>query len=394
MLRACALLIVSVLVGCGASPSTRSTVAREPQPLEELRITAVRDDAGDLGFESYDAETLFDRGNELAHEDRWQDAIVLYDRLVAEFPTSRYVSPSLYNAGLCLERVGDRAASVERFQRIVSDHADGNDARDAGFQVARVALDIEGWAAARSAAEWLLARTDLTTDQRLEAMARRAQALLGGGERDPAGQQAREALSYYRTRRGDDRIADPYFAAAANYVLAESLRLRSEAIAIPAGEVSEQRTVLEARAQLLLDAQREYFNTIRHTDASWAAAAGYRIGSMYDAFWDAIMAAPTPPPSTALPAGGEAQYEDEYRAALRRLVKPLIRHAIRYWELTLLMVERTGVESEWRRRTEADLERARARLLEQPDGPEGLPRPSDPPCEGEGCSAVERPGPA
>ena len=44
--------------------------------------------------------------------------------------------------------------------------------------------------------------------------------------------------------------------------------------------------------------------------------------------------------------------------------KPLIRHAIRYWELTLMMVERTGVRTEWSSRVRDDLERARVRLLD------------------------------
>jgi hypothetical protein len=66
-------------------------------------------------------------------------------------------------------------------------------------------------------------------------------------------------------------------------------------------------------------------------------------------------------------------YQEEYHLALARLAKPLIRHSIRYWELTLLMVERTGVSSGWTTRIRQDLDRARDRLLDQPAGAGGLP---------------------
>ena len=47
-----------------------------------------------------------------------------------------------------------------------------------------------------------------------------------------------------------------------------------------------------------------------------------------------------------------------------RRIRPLLRHAIHYWELTLLMGERTGVRTEWLERTRADLGRMRSTLLE------------------------------
>jgi hypothetical protein len=146
--------------------------------------------------------------------------------------------------------------------------------------------------------------------------------------------------------------------------------------------VAEQRTALERRAHLLLAAQREYFNTMTRTDAYWSAASGYRIGAMYESFWDAIMTAPTPPPRSEMTAEERAIYEEEYRSSLALLVKPLIRHSIRYWELTLMMVERTGVRSEWTARMRGDVERMRGRLMDQPTGPEGIngaPPPPDPP---------------
>ena len=142
-----------------------------------------------------------------------------------------------------------------------------------------------------------------------------------------------------------------------------------------------QKAVLLQRAQLLLEAQREYFNTISLNNLDnyhWAAASGYRIGNMYDELWHAIMDAPVP---SHLPAEGHAIYHQE----LASLIKPLIRHAIRYWELTELFIERTGIKTTWAQKIQADLVRVRGLLLEQPPAPSGIapqqeiPAPASPP---------------
>jgi hypothetical protein len=81
------------------------------------------------------------------------------------------------------------------------------------------------------------------------------------------------------------------------------------------------------------------------------------------------MSAPVP---AHLPAEGHAIYRDE----LAKLVKPLIRHAIRYWELTEMFIERTAIQTPWADKIKTDLARVRVLLLEQPAGPGGLPAPA------------------
>lgn len=355
-----------LLVGCGASATPASTTARL---LEETRIVAMRDGTGGYRFDTYSAEDLFRQGTALQADNHCADAVTRYDRIAEEFPSSRYLSPSLYNAALCLQQTGELEASAAHYYRLVDHLPDSEDARIARLQLTGVLITLERWEEALASANLLLARTDLPSDERLEAMARRAQALFGMRRLDEATTAADDAGVYYRTRRGDEVIVEPYFAAAAMFVRAESIRARSEAIAIPAGDVHGQHEALEHRAQLILDAQRAYFDTIRLTDAHWAAAAGYRIGSMYETLYADMTAAPVPPPTEAMNDQQLAMYRDAYRAELRSRVEPLVRHAIRYWELTLVMVERTGVDTQWAIRTRSELERARTLLVtgELPD---------------------------
>ncbi len=325
-------------------------------------MIATRDSGGETRVEVLSPDVLLDEGNGLLRENRCPDAVERYDLLVREFPSSRYVSAALYNAGLCLQGQREWAGSVSHYQQLLALRPGSQDEKHARLQLAEGLESLERWEPALDNAEAALGRADLSSAERLEALARRARAVLGLGRTEDAARMAREAVSYYRTRSGDEVIHDEFFAAMASYVLAETIRVRAEALAFPEGSVLEQHDVLDRRAALLLEAQRAYFDAIGMTNAHWAAASGYRIGAMYRAFFDAITAAPVPPPPRPMTDEQLVLYRESYRAQLRDRVRPLVRHAVRYWELTLTMVERTGVESEWTERVRAELAATQALL--------------------------------
>ena len=333
--------------------------------MEELRISARTDGGGGYEFDVYDATELFRAATELFRKHECERAVELYDKLADEFPSSRYASAALYNAGLCLQNRGKLQEAVLRYSTLCERLPESPDGKDARFQLIEVLEMLERWDETLARSDELLAREDLSSEERLEAMARRAQVYLKAERLQEAERQARSALSYYRTRPSDEAIRNEYFAAMANFALADTIRLREQALSFPRGDVEAQRQVLIGRAELLLEAQREYFNTIHLQNAEWAAASGYSIGQMYDELWESIMSAPVP---EHLPPEGHKPYRDE----LAKLIKPLVRHAIRYWELTLMLIERTGMGGEWTEKTRQDLDKARQRLLEQPPGLGGI----------------------
>jgi len=379
LMRYCRLLLsaglVALVPGC-AGRAPLSTTPVKHVDMEGVRIVARHDDQGRYEFESYDAAELFERGNRAVDAGQCAEAVVAYDKIAAEFADSKYVSPALYNAGLCLAQKGEREPALHRFERLAQAYPGSLDAKHAGFQAGHLEVELQRYPQALARAEGLLASDQLDPPERMEALALRALSLLGVGRLDDAEKQGKEALSFYRTR-AEQLAADPYFAAAANFVIGDCIRLRAEAITFPDTTQEEQKQLLVRRAQLLLDAMREYASTIQHTttirqtNPKWAAAAGYQIGAMYDRLWHDLMAAPVP--ATLEPAA--RQY---YPQELSKLIKPLLRHAIRYWELTLMMAERTGAQGEWVDRTRADLARVRNLMLEQPPGPGGLPQLSAP----------------
>jgi tetratricopeptide (TPR) repeat protein len=354
--------------GCAGTSTGATTTPSQVVKFEELHINAKAKEGGGYEFESYDASELFKHATELLNAQRCDEAVAMYDKLVNEFSSSEYVSASLYNAGLCLQALGKFVESADHYANVRKLRPDSEDVKDASFLLAEVLIQLERWGDALAIADELLAREELTPEERLEGMARRSQALLGAERLDDAERYAQSALSYFRTRPKDQPIRDEFFAAACNYVLAECYRTREEALVFPEG-LEPQKQVLIHRAQLLLQAQREYFNTISFQNLDnlhWAAASGYRIGHMYDELWHSVMSAPVP---KNLKADGEANYHEE----LAKLIKPLIRHAIRYWEMTLMFIERTGMKTSWAEKTKEDLARVRTLLLEQPPGEGGLP---------------------
>lgn len=390
-------VICVVAVACGGAATTgRSRAPTRHVDMDEMRIVAERDAHGQYTFHSYDAEGLFRESFELSERGDCFHAVQGYDRLVREFEVSPYTSAALYNAGICLKKSDDPQHALEHFAQVVQMTPEPEEAKPALFEMAEVCVKTARWDDALARADTLLARTDLGSDERAEAMARRAQALLGKNDLDAAERVSREALSFGRTRNEATRVRDTSFLAIANFVLGEVFRLRAEAVAIPLGTVQEQHDVLEHRAQLMLQAQNAYLDTVRFEEPEWSVAAGYRIGSMYDSFWNAIMSSPVPPPRTPMNDANLAIYTDEYHKELARQIRPLMRRAVRYWELTLMIVGRNGVQGEWADRVRIDLDRARARLLASDDGQPATPNstPSGVPPSGSATSVNEAPSDA
>ena len=366
------MLMLASAAGCAGRPPHVATPSRVVD-VEPLHIEASRGESG-YRFRVFDAQSVFERALALHRAGRCDAAVPVYDRVADDFAGSRYVSAALYNAGLCLAGNGELRGAAARFARLVAEVPTSPDVRDARFELLDLDVRLERWPAAVETADALLQDASLSPDLRVEAMARRAEALFGAGDLARAAAEADQTLRYARLRPASDPVRDDEFLASANFVLAETIRARSEQIEVPEGPVAVQRAALERRARLLLEAQDAYFDTMRWTYARWAAAAGYRVGEMYERFWEAMMGAPVPPPPTRKSPSALRLYRHDYHVSLARLIKPLLRHSISYWELTLEMTERTGVQTPWAARIREDLAVARARLADQPPGPDALER--------------------
>lgn len=379
-MRAFAIAMLLVFCACGrqAQSTLPDAEATSHEDLEELRIEAAPRETGGYDFNIYDASDVFDRAVAHSHADECDEAVPLYERVISQFPESRLAPLSHYNIALCHKAEGELLAAARRFERIAVEYPDSPDLRDSRFQLLElyVLIGSEESAATTTSEDrthagesffllsaLLLEDESLTPDQRVEVLAREAQMYFSQENYPRAALRARRAIGYARSRPLDDRVADDYFIGAATFVFAETVRIEAEAIEIT-GDRATQSAALDTRAGLVTRAQHAYFDTMRVRDARWSAAAGFRIGEMYQSFWNAIMVAPVPPEDPPLTGEDLEVFTEAYRRTMASEIEPLLRHAIRYWELTLVMVDRTAIDSEWEARIETALEETRELLID------------------------------
>jgi len=385
-------------VGCGppplptATPASLKAGAPASQPasavttlvMEPIQVVArLRD--GKREYEVFDAAGLFEQAGVALHAKRWDEAVAIYDRLVREFPESRYFVPSLYNAGLALEAKKDWGGAVARFKTAADKARSPRDAIDALFHLGACFAEADNHAAAADVFARLVERADLAPADRVEAMVRRGLAQYHLKDGSAAERTFREAIAFYRKADQEQRLDADFFLAMAHYYLAEIPHdaFKQQPIRLPERQMERD---LEAKARLLLTAQGRYIATINVRNPHWATASGFQVGALYREFYDAVIGAPIPYADLRRRArAARVSYDDVLKAyvgQVRQYMRPLLENAIRVHEKNLLMAERTGVRNDWVRRSNAQLDALRGLLAgTQPAAPatQATPAPASEP---------------
>jgi len=363
-----AVIALFVVAGC-AHTSPKSTA----QPEQHVTMDAIVFAAQPNGtVETVDAASLFERAGAAYGQKEYDAALALFDRVVRDWADSRYVVPSLYNAGLALEAKGDLAAAAERYKRITVEHANEKDAIDAWYRLGFVQAQAKNWAAAVDTYGQILQRKDLGLGDRLEALARRGVAQFSAKDLIAAEHTFRDELAYYHAHENEERLDSDFFVAMGAYYLGECAHEQYRLLPVRLPEKQMARD-LEAKARTLLVAQSRFLDAMRVDNVEWATAAGFQIGSLYREFYDDIVGAPVPPALT-----GEAR--EVYLEEVRKQVRTLLQKAVSIHEKNLLMAERSGENNEWVRRSNEQMEQLKKLLAPGPVAPQP-PDAAQPPVE-------------
>jgi tetratricopeptide (TPR) repeat protein len=361
--------LLACLLGVGACAAS-SRGASQPAKvrsveLEPMRVEVARDGKG--GTRVYDARELFDRAGAALDADRHDQALALYDRLVSSFPDSHLVAPALFNAGLALEGMGDLNAAVARYLEVARRARASRYGLDAHIRAGAVMAEQARWSEALSVFDELAARSDLAVADRIEIRARRGYVLVESGRFDEAERALGAALELDPAGTRES-MATRYFLAMAQYYLGEVARRRAEAVRLDLPE-DQLRRDLEAKAKLVLVAQRRFEDAIRRADLYWATAAGYQLGSMQEDMWRALGSAPVP---DRLRAKEAEVYTTEVRALARaHLDKARAAHA-----MNVRVADHHGTETPWSassRRRVAEIDDLLAREPGRADGARSAP---------------------
>jgi TolA-binding protein len=387
--------------GCAHRQVTPGTGAPSVTHLEmePIKITAVNGPQG-VQIESFDAADLFDQGGKALSEKRYDEAIAAYDRLLKEFQDGRYTRAAIYNAGLAHQGKKDWPGAIARFKTLAEGYPDSADAKDALFQLGATYAESANWPASGQVFAQLLERKDLTADDRLEALGRRGFAQFQLKDLDTAERTFRSALEFFRRIEREERLETDFFLALSHYQLGQVSHERFRAVPLRLPE-RQMNVDLDEKARQLLLAQRAYIDTIKLGNPNWASASGFQIGSLYEELYDSFVRAPVP---TELREPAAKEKLEVYYEELRKKIRVLLEKSVRTYEANLLMMERLGVQNEWRDKSKLAYAKVQ-RLLDPsfrmefaaPGTPEGAPAGSapaqaapplpEPPSRGGGASA-------
>jgi tetratricopeptide (TPR) repeat protein len=344
-------LVLLLAVAC-AAPGTRLrldglVVRAEPDPLTKL--------------DTYDAEMLFHLALEEDRKGRPAYARRIYERLLEELPDSGYVLAARFNLGLLHEAAERWSEAAEQYVAIaVIDRPEGEARRaswlDAHFRLAVCVSKLGDWWRAVATFDYILAEDWIPEVQRLEALVGRGIALHEADDVAGAELAFSTALRHYREVSRESRFDDRGLAAEAAFRMGEITRDRYEAVAL---EFPQSVLVarLEQKCELLLEAQHRYLRAIRFGDAHTVAAAGLRIGALYEGLYDVIV-------GLEAPNDLSTDQVDIYHDEVRRRVNVLVKKALLAYERSLEVGRRAPSAADWVARLENAIARLQGIYLE------------------------------
>jgi len=317
------------------TPATNKTPAKKPsqkkkQPvveLEPLRIQVIKNKDGTEKVISFDARQLLDEGNVALTAGRNDQALARFDKLLNFFPSSRLVVPALYNAGLAHE--GKRAwdAAIRRYRRLLKSSPPSRDAIDAHIRIGAVLSELQRWGTATKQFEAMLARTDLSSSDRVEGMARLGYVLVEQKNYARAEKLLEGALLYARKIRHTAPLSSTYYIAMAGYYYGRIPHRQALAIPLrvsgPGGDDQLTKDI-KTKADTLRLAYDRYLVAVRLLNPYWSTAAAYQMSQMYVEFWETLVLAPVPPQLG--PKNAEQYKKELHRQALVFLQKALAGH--------------------------------------------------------------------
>lgn len=375
------------------------------QPSEDAARQGVRpgDPAG-LRPEELDPAALFERGSQLLSARKHREALESYDVLLQRFGSSKLVSPTLYNAGLAHEWLGEFDKAVLRYRELIRLFGSTQEAIDASFRLGGCYAELRNWPASAQVFAELLRRKDLSASDRIEALARKGLAHFRLGDARSCQSTLEEAVAFHQRVENVERIETDFFLAMAQYYQAALPHLDFRNLRVDAG--AELARTLDEKARLLIAAQTKYIDAIKVKNPYWATAAGFQVGSLYREFYTVLLT--TVPDFRSKAAANarlakisadaaERQLIQVYLEEVHRAVKPLLSKAIRVFEKNVLVADTVGMRSDWvsksRRQVEelkhllslppaeaVKLVRSSADLVpeDQPASPELSPPPGSP----------------
>ena len=343
------LVLASSLLACGAS--TKDIVQLDP-----LEFRARNGQAG-VTVDTIDPDVLFKEAARLYSEQKFAESVEKYDVYLELFADEPAAPLAAFNAGLGLEALSRWSDALARYEVALAGVKKESDRVDVLFRIGACQEKLEQWSEMEKTFEQVIA-LKLTVIDRAEAWTKRGFALQKLGDLTQAERAYKECLKIYNDNIHLRLFDGNYFVSMAQFQLGEIYRTLFDSITFRLPVERMQRD-LDDKSNLFLKAQHAYLRTVRLHSSQWAVAAGFRLGAMYEDFYQDMLQAEYP-----------AELDDQevalYFEELRKNILPLVQRAVEIYERNLAMSERAGASNdEWTVRTEKHLTHLRGLLEEE-----------------------------
>lgn len=357
------LAAVVVAAGCSARPAVENAtedaqgpsevVAFETSILVRERPASAASDDEDDGVVAYGVGELFDLASAELKAEQYTACARHFDALWQAVPDEPSIAvPSLYNAGLCHERLERWPEAAERYLHLIELDGDSRDGLDAYFRLAEVDANQAHWSRVVENMERAITRDDARHLDRVEARYRAGMALVALRRLSEAETHFKEAI---RENRDADRARLPdgnYFISGCTYGRALVYQFSAEQIAFRLPE-ERMKTDMAMRIELGRQAYDHYVRTIRYRNPYWSLLSGYMVGKLFEDFYYAVLA-------SEIPHDLDDEATEAYLADLRSELDPLLDQALSAWEKTSAVAVRLGFDNEWVTRAEERMQRLRS----------------------------------
>jgi tetratricopeptide (TPR) repeat protein len=310
---------------------------------------------------------LFDAGRAAAERGDFRGAANFFDRVAALEPRGELAAEATFLAAEAYDSLHAHAEALKRYQIVVERYPRDPRAPHAAVRGVRLAAYEGEW-------DWAGRFADRALERWSELGALQQIAVYAGKALESTSHEEDVRASGYVERGRNVVERDgldlagrlPIELAPLYYALGEVRRIRAERIHFDAPAEFAPR--MEARCQLILDAQSAYSDSWRAYDAHWSLLSGVRVGELYDNLHRELMRTMQPPAA--------ADTDDRrllYYGATRLLYSVLLEKAHGMLDHTLAMATREREASDWVNRARKTLEGIREAEREEQASLERLP---------------------
>jgi TolA-binding protein len=345
--------------GPSADPS-RDAALKDPRVVD-LDIIRIRATSSGLGGEpeltSVASSDLFRDATAAAKAGSSQDAIGRYRQLVHDFPESQYAPVSLFNIAALYDKRGEIDQTIAALRELVASYPQSHESIEGHLYIVALQSDKQQWSDALATLAEVLARTNLTFADRIEAYARKGYVLLSLNKLDDAETALQAAVAEWRKA---PHIDDPYYIAMAQYYRGEIQHHRFADLTLRTGD-DEMVADLEKKRTFAVAAYDLWKESLQFKSAYWATASGYQMSQIFVELWEAHVKAPYPK-HVAIDA------RPTYVAEVHARVKEHLEKALEGHRMNIELAKAYGVETEWSRASTTQALQIQERLAKETSG--------------------------